>query len=293
MTNIFEGAATALVTPFSGDKIDFAAFAENIEFQIKEGISALVVCGTTGEVSTLSVDERKKLIEFTVDKCAGRVPVIAGTGGNNTQSAAEMSRFAKKVGADGILSVAPYYNKGTRRGIIEHYRAIAEQSQLPVIVYNVPGRTGVNLSPEIYKELSWIPGICAVKEACGILERCLKTVSLCGNSFTLYSGNDCDTIPMMSIGAKGVISVASNIVPGKISSMCRAELLGDHVGALNIFVSLAPLFEALFLEVNPVPVKYAMQRLGLCKNELRLPLTPCECATASRIDKELSALGLV
>lgn len=293
MKNIFQGAATALVTPFCGGKIDYSALERIIDFQIQDKISAIVVCGTTGEVSTLSTDERKSLIEFTVERCAGRVPVIAGTGGNNTASSAEMSYFAKKAGADAILSVAPYYNKGTKKGITEHYKAIAEKCELPVIVYNVPSRTGVNITPEIYLELSKIPGVVAVKEASGNLEKCLKTVSLCKNNLTIYSGNDCDTLPIMSIGGRGVISVASNIMPKKISDMCRAELLGDRAGALGIFVECASIFEALFTEVNPVPVKYAMNRLGFCKNELRLPLTPCEESTAKRIDRELISLGLL
>ncbi len=291
--NIFEGAATALITPFCKGKPDFSAFARIIDFQIEEGISALVVCGTTGEVSTLSVEERKKLIEFAIERCAGRVPLIAGTGGNSTASSAEMSLFAKKAGADAILSVAPYYNKGTRKGIIEHYKVISEKCELPVIVYNVPSRTGVNITPEIYCELSKIPGISAIKESNGSVEKCLKTVSLCGNDLTVYSGNDCDTLPIMSLGGKGVISVASNFMPKKISTMCRAELFGEHSGALKLFIECAPIFESLFMEVNPVPVKYAMSRMGFCKNELRLPLTPCEESTAKRIDRDLSALGLL
>ena len=291
--NIFEGAATALVTPFSDGVIDFASLGRIIDFQIDEGISALVVCGTTGEVSTLSISERKKMIEFTVERCNGRVPVIAGTGGNNTQTAAEMSVFARDAGADAILSVAPYYNKGTRTGIIEHYRTIAQRSKLPVIVYNVPSRTGVNLTSEIYKELSEIQGIAGIKEAGGNLEKCLKTAALTQGRMTLYSGNDADTLPIISLGGKGVISVASNIVPKRISDMCRAALLGDRGGALGICLECAELFETLFMEVNPVPVKYAMSKLGFCKNELRLPLTVCEEKTAAVVDKVLSKLALV
>lgn len=293
MKNIFCGAATALITPFCGERIDYAAMSHIIDFQIEEGISALVVCGTTGEVSTLSIEERKKLIEFTVEKCAGRVPVIAGTGGNNTQAAAEMSFFAKKAGADAILSVAPYYNKGTKKGIVMHYRTIAERCELPVIVYNVPQRTGVNITPETYRELCEIDGICAVKESCASPEKWLRTARLCGDALTLYSGNDSDTLPMMSLGAKGVISVASNVVPRRISDMCRAELCGDRHGARGLFLECADLADVLFREVNPVPVKYAMYRMGFCKNQLRLPLTPCEGSTAAEIDKVLSALGLL
>lgn len=293
MKNIFCGAATALITPFCGEHIDFSALGRIIDFQIEEGISALVVCGTTGEVSTLSVDERKKLIEFSVERCAGRVPLIAGTGGNNTESAAQMSLFAKKAGADAILSVAPYYNKGTRSGIVMHYRTIAERCELPVIVYNVPQRTGVSISPETYAELSRTEGICAVKESNGNPDIWLRTAKLCGDSLTLYSGNDSDTLPMMSVGGKGVISVASNVAPKRISDMCRCALLGDNSGALGIFLECADLCSVLFREVNPVPVKYAMHRMGFCKNQLRLPLTPCEKSTAAEIDSVLSKLGLL
>ncbi len=293
MKNIFCGAATALITPFCGERIDYCALSHIIDFQIEEGISALVVCGTTGEVSTLSMEERKRMIEFTVEKCAGRVPVIAGTGGNNTEAAAEMSLFAKKAGADAILSVAPYYNKGTKKGIVRHYKTIAEKCGLPIIVYNVPSRTGVNITPEIYRELSETEEICAVKESGGNPEQWLRTVRLCGDGLTLYSGNDSDTLPILSLGGKGVISVASNVVPKRISDMCRAGLLGDGSGALGLFLECAELFDVLFREVNPVPVKYAMHKMGFCKNELRLPLTPCEGSTAREIDKALSALGLL
>ncbi len=290
---LFKGAATALITPFCNNRIDYTSLGRIIEFQISEGINALVVCGTTGEVSTLTPEERKKLIEFTVEKCAGRVPVIAGTGGNNTVSAAEMSLFAKKAGADGILSVAPYYNKGTKSGITEHYRTIAEKCRIPVMVYNVPSRTGVSLTPEMYGELSEIPYIDSVKEANGNPASWLMTVKKCDGRMTLYSGNDSDTLQMMALGAKGVISVASNVIPKRVSDMCRAELLGDKIGALGICLECADLFEVLFREVNPVPAKYAMFRMGFCKNELRLPLTACTSETEKAVDGALKALGLI
>ena len=293
MEILFKGAATALITPFSNNKIDYTSLGGIIDFQISEGINALVVCGTTGEVSTLTVEERKKLIEFTVEKCAGRIPVIAGTGGNNTEAAAEMSCFAKKAGADGILSVAPYYNKGTKNGILEHYRIIAEKCRIPVTVYNVPSRTGVNITPEMYAALSNIPYIDSVKEANGNAASWLSTVKKCGRAMTLYSGNDSDTLQMMSLGAKGVISVASNVVPKRISDMCRAELLGDRFGALGICLECTELFDVLFREVNPVPVKYAMAKMGFCRNELRLPLTSCTRETENAIDNVLKELGLI
>lgn len=293
MKRIFEGAATALVTPFDNGKIDYNAFEKIIEFQINRGISALVVCGTTGEVSTLTVEEKRKLISFTVEKVAGRVPVIAGTGGNNTQVACEMSDFARRVGADAILSVAPYYNKGTRSGIIEHYRRIANTCELPVIIYNVPSRTGVNLTPDIYRELSGVEGIYGVKEASGNIGNALKTVSCCGSNFTLYSGNDSDTLSLMALGGKGVISVASNIIPRRVSRMCTDYLKGETGNALKNLKEMSELFDVLFYEVNPAPVKYAMSRLSLCKNELRLPLTSVCAETEAKIDKALKGLDLI
>lgn len=293
MKRLFEGSATALITPFCNNSVDYVAMGNIIDFQIEEGTDALVVCGTTGEVSTLSKKEREELILFTVERCAGRIPVIAGTGGNNTEAAAEMSLFAKKAGADGILSVAPYYNKGTKNGIISHYRTIAERCMLPITVYNVPSRTGVNLTPEIYRKLSEIPYIDSIKEANGNAASWLGTVKSCGDKMTLYSGNDSDTLQMMSLGAKGVISVASNVVPKRVADMCRASLLGDSKGALSLCLECAELFDILFCEVNPVPVKYAMSRMGFCENRLRLPLTECTPENAERIDSVLFSLGLI
>lgn len=292
MKELFCGAATALITPFCGNGIDYEAMEKIINFQIEEGINALVVCGTTGEVSTLAKEEKTKLIEFTVNKCAGRVPVIAGTGGNNTEAALEMSFFAKKAGADGILSVAPYYNKGTEKGITEHYKRIAEKCELPTIIYNVPTRTGVSLTPKLYKELSKIPFVCAIKESNGNPASWLKTAVMC-DGLTLYSGNDSDTLPIMALGGKGVISVASNAVPKRIADMCRAELCADINGALAICLECAQLFDVLFTEVNPVPIKYAMWKMGFCQNILRLPLTECEPQTAAKIDSVLLKLGLI
>lgn len=293
MKPLFEGVATALVTPFCNNEIDYTAMGEIIDFQISEGANAIVVCGTTGEVSTLSKEERQKLIVFTVEKCAGRIPVIAGTGGNNTKTAAEMSVYARNAGADGILSVAPYYNKGTKDGIIRHYREIAEKCRIPVMVYNVPSRTGVNLTAEIYKELSQIPYITSIKEAGGNAASWLLTIKKCGDKLAMYSGNDSDTLQMMALGAKGVVSVASNIAAKRLSDMCRAELLGDRFGARALFLESADLFDVLFKEVNPVPIKYAMSRMGFCRNELRLPLTSASPETEKAVDKVLCELGFI
>ncbi len=293
MTHIFNGSATALITPFSNGRIDYEAVGRIIDFQISEGTSALVVCGTTGEVSTLSVAERKKLMLYCVEKCAGRIPIIMGTGGNNTEACVKMSRYVSDIGANGVLSVAPYYNKGTKNGIIEHYKRISDACRLPVIAYNVPSRTGVSLTPQDYKRLYDDGCISAVKESNSKPDSWLLTRSLCGEALTLYSGNDSDTLPIISIGGMGVISVASNIIPRRISDMCSSALSGDLSKARRICLECASLFDALFSEVNPVPIKYAMSRAGLCRNELRLPLTVCVENTAEKLDEILTLLGVI
>ena len=282
---------STLVTPFSGGKPDISAFRSLIRRQIAHGIDALVVCGTTGEVSTLTTDEKKELLTAAVEEAHGRVPVI-GTGGNDTAKACGMSRFAAKIGCDGILSVAPYYNKGTRHGLEEHYRRIAQESDgLPVILYNVPTRTGVDLSPALYAALAKVENIVGVKESCGRMDKILKTMSLCGEDFAVYSGNDSDALPVIAMGGAGVISVASNLYPGRVSRLCRAALDGDMAAARAENKALAPLFEALFFEVNPVPVKTAMAHLGLCENEFRLPLTGASGETLERLKAVLETLG--
>ena len=293
MKGLFKGSATALITPFDKGKIDYNSMERIREHQISGGTHALVVCGTTGEVSTLSVAERKKLMLYCVEKCAGRIPVILGTGGNNTEACVKMSRYASDIGADGILSVAPYYNKGTKNGIIEHYKRISDACFLPVIAYNVPSRTGVNLTPQDYKRLFDKGCISAVKESNSKPDSWLMTRSICGDALTLYSGNDSDTLPIISLGGRGVISVASNIVPKRISDMCKYALSGNFENAARICLECASLFETLFSEVNPVPIKYAMAKAGLCRNELRLPLTVCENKTAERLDEILTLLGVI
>lgn len=288
----FRGAATALVTPFSGGKPDVSVFRSLVRRQIACGIDALVVCGTTGEVSTLTTDEKKELTAAAVEEANGRVPVIAGTGGNDTAKACEMSRFAAKIGCDGILSVAPYYNKGTARGIEEHYRRIADACRgLPVLLYNVPARTGIDLSPALYAALSKVENIVGVKESCGRMDKVLETLRLCGDDLAVYSGNDSDALPIAAMGGAGVISVASNLYPARVARLCRAAMTGDMATARAENRALAPLFEALFSEVNPVPVKTAMAHLGLCKNEFRLPLTGASDATVERLKPILETLG--
>ncbi len=290
---LFTGAATALITPFKNGKVDLGAFEKIIDYQIEGGVDALVVCGTTGEVSTLCGAEKEELIQFTVTKAKGKVPVIAGVGGNNTDAACKMAKKAQELGADGVLSVAPYYNKGTKSGIVEHYRRIAESAAIPLIVYNVPTRTGVNIDSEMNAKMSRLPYICGVKESCGNMEQCLKIVAETEYGYTLYSGNDSDTLPIMSLGGAGVISVASNIIPHSVSRMCHSFLEGRLNEAKNICLSHTQLFTSLFCEVNPVPIKYAMYRLGFCRNELRLPLTQASPETQKNIDAVLEKLGFV
>ncbi len=270
---LFKGCATALITPFCDGEIDFASFADIIEYQIEQKADALVVCGTTGESATLSFEERKELIRFCVEVADKRVPVIAGTGSNNTVRTVSLSAEACQAGADGLLVVTPYYNKASNEGLVQHYKAVSEAVDIPIIVYNVPSRTGVNISPELYKRLTSIERIEGIKEANGNLASCVKTMHLCPD-VKLYSGNDDDTVPMLSIGAQGVISVVSNILPRLTHDMCQAYFDGDTQKAAEIQKELCPLTEALFCEVNPIPVKYAMSLLGFCENSLRLPLSP-------------------
>ena len=282
---LFKGAATALVTPFTeNDEIDYASFADIIEYQIGEGIDALVVCGTTGESATLTIRERKELIAFAVSVADGRVPVIAGTGSNSTYRTVSLSEDAANAGADGLLIVTPYYNKASRSGLIEHYETVAKTVPLPIIVYNVPSRTGLNVSPEVYAELMKIDNIVGIKEANGNVSSCAKTLSLCPDA-EIYSGNDADTIPIMSLGGLGVISVASNILPHMLSDMCRLFEKGENEKAARLQIMLCKLNECLFSEVNPIPVKYAMSRLGFCENILRLPLTPLSDYNAVKLDR--------
>ena len=263
---VFTGAATAIVTPLTKDGIDFEKFGELIEWQIKEGIDAIVAVGTTGEGSTLNDAEHKAAIKFCVDKVAGRVPVIAGTGSNDTAYAIELTKYSCEVGADAMLLVTPYYNKATQRGLIESFRAIADASTKPCILYNVPSRTGVNIEPATYAELAKHPMIQAIKEANGQIDKITETMSLCGDKLTLYSGNDDQIIPLMSVGGKGVISVLSNVLPKETSEMCHKFLDGDIEGAAQMQFKYFPLVKALFSEVNPIPAKAAMAALGFCED---------------------------
>lgn len=291
-TPIFEGMATAIITPTNENGIDFEAFGKLLDWQINEGIDAVVVCGTTGEGSTLTDAEHKEAISFAVRHIAGRVPVIAGTGSNDTSYALELTEYACSVGVDGVLVVTPYYNKATQNGLIKMFTAIADVSTVPVILYNVPSRTGVNIKPSTVLELSKHPMINAIKEASGDISQVAEIAHLCGDNMIIYSGNDDQTIPIMSLGGKGCISVLSNLLPKESSEMCRAYKEGDVKKACEMQLKYLPLINALFSEVNPIPVKAAMAKMGFCEDYLRLPLTPMEDATREVLYKEMKNVGI-
>ncbi len=273
---VFTGVATAIVTPLTRDGVDYKKFGELIEWQISEGVDAIVAVGTTGEGSTLSDAEHKEAIKFCVDKVAGRIPVIAGTGSNDTAYAIELTKFSCEVGADAMLLVTPYYNKATQKGLIESFRAIADASTKPCILYNVPGRTGCNLLPSSVLALADHPNIVAIKEACGNISQIAELISLVGDKLDVYSGNDDQIVPILSLGGKGVISVLSNILPKETCEICDKFFEGDVRGSAALQLKLLPLINALFCEVNPIPVKAAVAAMGYCENYLRLPLTPME-----------------
>ena len=273
---VFTGAATAIITPFKNDKVDYEAFEKLINWQIDEGIDAIVVCGTTGEASTLSDDEHKDVIKFCVDTVAGRVPVIAGTGSNDTAYAIELTQHAAEAGADAALLVTPYYNKATQNGLVKMFTSIADASSIPIILYNVPSRTGCNILPTTAAKLADHPNIVGIKEASGNISQIAELASLVGDKMDIYSGNDDQITPILSLGGKGVISVLSNPMPRATSKICHDFFEGRHHDAVKAQLSLLPFISALFSEVNPIPVKAAMAAMGFCENELRLPLTEME-----------------
>ena len=273
---IFRGAATALITPLTPDGIDFDAFARVIDWQIAEGISALVIAGTTGEGSTLSDEEHRAAAKFAVDHIAGRVPVIVGTGSNDTAYAVDLTRYCCDIGADAMLVVTPYYNKATQNGLIKMYTTIADSSTKPLILYNVPSRTGVNLTPKSCAALADHPNIAAVKEASSNISQIVELASLVGDKLDIYSGNDDQITPILAMGGAGVISVLSNVLPKKTQEICDRFFNGDVKGSAQLQCELLPLINALFSEVNPIPVKAAMSMMGYCENYLRLPLTEME-----------------
>lgn len=276
---MFKGAITALVTPFKNGKVDEGALKKLVEFQIGKGINGIVPCGTTGEAPTLSYEEHKRVIELVVKFTKKRVPVIAGTGANSTEEAIELTEFAKKVGADGALLVCPYYNKPSQEGLYRHFKKIAETIDIPIILYNIPGRTGVNMLPETVVKLSKIPNIVGIKEASGSLEQVSEIIKNVQKDFVVLSGDDSLTLPMLSLGGMGVISVASNIIPDKISQMVSFYLSGKVEKARQIHLEYYDFMKAMFIETNPVPVKTAMSLLGMIEPDVRLPL--CEMSDAN------------
>ena len=290
---IFTGRATAIVTPMHTDgSIDYEALGRFVEFQIDSGINGLVVMGTTGENATIEPEDQKKVIAYTVEKVAGRVPVIAGTGTNNTEHVLHNTRNACQVGADAILVVTPYYNKATQNGLITHFTAVADESTLPVILYNVPGRTGCNLLPKTVAKLSEHPNIAAIKEATGSLAQMIEIMHLCGDKIDVYSGEDGLTVPMMAMGAKGTISVLSNVAPRQSVAMTDACLRGDYAAAAKMQCDLLPLINALFSEVNPIPAKAATAAMGFGADALRLPLTSMEEQNRAVLFAEMRKLGI-
>ena len=283
MKQLFTGVGTALIIPFRDGKVDEDAFVRLMEFQIREGVAALIVAGTTGEGSTLSGEEHARLISLAVETVKGRVPVIAGTGSNDTAAAIRKTRAACEAGADAVLLVTPYYNKTTQRGLIAHYRAIADASEKPCILYNVPGRTGLNMLPETVAALADHPRIAAVKEASGNISQVARIRRLCGDRVAIYSGNDDQTLPMLSLGAMGVISVASNVLPREMSELCALWFSGKAREAEKEQLRLLDVMNALMSETNPIPVKAACARMGYGKNEVRLPLVPMEEEKVDRL----------
>lgn len=290
---IFKGAATALITPFRDGKVDFPALRNLIEFQIAEGIDALVIAGTTGEAPTLDDREHQACLSFAAEVIDGRVPLIAGTGSNDTHHAAEMSKFACSCGCDALLWVSPYYNRATEQGLIKSYMTIADNVDKPAILYNVPSRTGVNLTMPVYRALADHPNIAAVKEASGDVGAAARLASELGDRLAIYSGNDDVTVPIMSLGGLGVISVLSNLLPRRTSRMCHKYLDGDTEAAAAEQLALIPLIGALFAEVNPIPVKCAAAMMGLCREEYRLPLCAPSQATRDRLTRAMRGTGLV
>ena len=288
---VFKGMATALVTPMNEKGVDYEAFGRFIDFQIENGINALVAVGTTGENATLEPWEQKEVIRFVVERAAGRVPVIAGTGTNNTEHVLANTKAACEVGADAILVVTPYYNKATQNGLIRHFTTVADASTVPMILYNVPGRTGCNLLPKTVAKLADHPNIVGIKEATGNMAQMVELTALCADKLDIYSGEDALTVPFISMGAAGTISVLSNVVPKLSVEMTDKALSGDFAGAAELQCRMLPLINALFSEVNPIPAKAATSVMGFGEDYLRLPLTPMEDATRAVLYNEMRKLG--
>lgn len=291
-TPIFRGIATALITPLTADGIDYAQLGKLIDWQIDQGINALVICGTTGESSTLSDAEHRRAIAFACEKVNGRVPVIAGTGSNETAYAVELTKSACADGADAVLVVTPYYNKTTQNGLVAMYNTIADASTKPVILYNVPSRTGIGIQPETYVKLAQHPNIAAIKEANSDISKIVETFALVGDQLDIYSGNDDQIVPILSMGGQGCISVLSNVVPKETVAITDQFFAGNVAEAARLQCQFMPLIRSLFCESNPIPVKAAMSALGFCENYLRLPLVPMEQDHYETMLQRMRALGL-
>lgn len=291
--SVFKGVATAIVTPFKNNSIDYEAFDSLVDWQIKSGVNAIVVAGTTGEGSTLTDAEHRELIKHCVEKVNGRVPVIAGTGSNDTAYAISLSKYACSVGADALLLVTPYYNKATQQGLYESFKAIADASNKPCILYNVPSRTGCNLLPATVLKLSEHKNIVAIKEASGNISQVAELARLVGDKLDIYSGNDDQIVPILSLGGSGVISVLSNICPAETAEMCESFFNGDIKKSLDLQLKYLPLIDDLFCEVNPIPVKYAVSLLGFGENSLRLPLTVMSKENAQKLKLEMQSNKII
>ena len=289
---LFSGSGVAIVTPFTEDGVDFNKLGELIEFQIAKKTDAIIICGTTGEASTMPDEEHKSAIKYTVEKVAGRIPVIAGTGSNDTKHCIGLSQYAEKVGADGLLLVTPYYNKTTQKGLIEHYTLIAKNVKIPIILYNVPSRTGLNITPQTAKVLSEVENIVAIKEASGNISQVAEVAALCGDNLNIYSGNDDQIVPILSLGGKGVISVIANILPKDTHDIVAKYLEGDVKGSMELQLKMFDVIKSLFIEVNPIPVKAALNMLGFEVGHCRLPLTDMSEKNAETLRSSLENYGL-
>lgn len=290
---MFSGSGTAIVTPFANEKVDYEALGKLVEFQIKNGIKVLVPCGTTGESATLSYEEHDQVIKFCVQKAAKRVRILAGTGSNSTDEAITLTQYAKDAGADGALLITPYYNKPTQEGMYLHFKKIAETVDIPQILYNVPGRTGVNLLPETVIRLSKVKNIVGIKEASGNLEQVSQIVQKTNRNFTLLSGEDSLTFPILALGGQGVISVVANIIPKDIAGMINTFAQGELEKARELHFKMFELMKAMFIETNPIPVKTAMGIMGLCSAEMKLPLSPLAEANVPKLKKIMKEYGLI
>ncbi len=290
---IFEGSGVALITPFTETGVDYDKLKEILEWHVKEGTDSIIICGTTGEATTMTLDEKKEVIKFTVDTINGRIPVIAGTGSNNTKASIEMSKYAESVGVSAVLVITPYYNKTNHKGLLKHFEAINNAINIPIILYNVPSRTGMNITPSTLKELSTFKNVVAIKEASGDLSQVAKMAEICGNTIDIYSGNDDQIIPIMSLGGKGVISVLANVIPNETHKMTKMYLEGKCHEASKMQLEYLNLANSLFLETNPIPVKTALNLMGLEVGPLRLPLYEMDDALKNQLEDTLKKYKLI